>query len=203
MKTSVLKTDPRRPDKKVIAAAAKVIRQGGLVAFPTETVYGLAANLLNEDAIKALYAVKERAQNKPFTVHIADLNIIRKMGCSITAQARRLIEKFWPGPLTIVLKSKTGPKIGFRMPANKVALELIKSAGLPVVAPSANLSGSKPPTDAEGVLKELNGKIDIVIDAGPTDVGVESTVIDLTVYPPVILREGAIKRGQIEKSLRL
>lgn len=200
-RTLVIKIDPDKPDKDVIAYAAEVIRSGGIVAFPTETVYGLAANLLDDKAIKKLYRIKSRSRGKPFTVHIADLRPIKKMGCRITGSARRLIKKFWPGPLTIILRSESAGAVGFRMPANAAALELIASSGVPVAAPSANISGRRPPTGAGGVLRDLDGKIDIVLDAGRTEVGVESTVIDMTVSPPVILREGAINSKRLRKAL--
>lgn len=199
--TLVVKVDPRSPDADVIAYAAKTVRDGGIVAFPTETVYGLAVNLLNNRAVERLYRVKKRSRGKPFTVHIADTKVIRKMGCRITAKADRLMKKFWPGPLTMILGSKEGTKIGFRMPANKVALRLIAASGVPVIAPSANLSGEKPPASGKAALKDLDGKIDMLIDSGPTNVGVESTVIDLTVDPPAILRKGAISSGRLAAAL--
>ena len=200
-KTTVFKVDPEKPDAKAIAAAAKAVRKGGLVAFPTETVYGLAASLLNKRALDRLYEVKKRFRGKPFTVHIADVKTIRDMGCAIPKKARAAMKRFWPGPLTIVLKAKDGRKIGFRMPANKVALEFIRASEVPVVAPSANISGRTPPKDAKSVLKDLDGTIDMLIDSGPTEVGVESTVVDLTVDPPVILREGAIKRAKFMRAI--
>ncbi|MDD5422155.1 MAG: L-threonylcarbamoyladenylate synthase [Candidatus Omnitrophota bacterium] len=197
----MLKIDPVHPDKKAIAAAAKVIRSGGLVAFPTETVYGLAASLLDEKALDRLYRVKKRPRGKPFTVHISDPACVRDAGYKITKEARRLIKEFWPGPLTIILRSRRGKKIGFRMPDHRVALELIKKSGVPVVAPSANISGRRAPVNAEDVLRSLGGKIDMVLDAGPADIGIESTVIDMTVTPPTILREGAIKKEDILKAV--
>ena len=200
-KTRVLAVDPGRPDKKIISAAAKIIREGGLVAFPTETVYGLAANCADKRAMARLCRVKNRPKGKPFTVHIAARSIIKKMRCRVTKSAKALMDRYWPGPLTLVLASESGEKIGFRMPDNKVALGLIGSSGVPVVAPSANLSGSKPPVSAREVLKELDGKIDMVIDAGRTDVGVESTVVDMTLEPFKVLREGAIKEKAIRKAL--
>lgn len=200
-KTIVLRVDPDRPDKDIIANAALVIRQGGLVAFPTETVYGLAANRNDPKAMARLSKVKDRPDGKHYTVHIASLSFIKKMGCKIPKLALVLIKKYWPGPLTLVLASKNGGSIGFRMPANKVALELIGKAKVPVVAPSANLSGSKPPVRASEVLKGLGGKIDMVIDAGATEVGVESTVVDISIKPFKILREGAIKTSEIERLL--
>jgi L-threonylcarbamoyladenylate synthase len=203
VKTIVLKADARSLNKKIITQAAQAIRDGKLVAFPTETVYGIAANRLDAKAMGSLRAVKNRPDNKPFTVHISDTAMIKKMGCVVTQQAKILIDRFWPGPLTIILKADTGEKIGFRMPANIVALELIAAAGVPVVAPSANASGALAPTRPEEVLKELDGLIDILIDAGPADVGIESTVVDLTTAPPKILRQGAIKKEELNKVLDL
>lgn len=201
MRTLVLKVSPKDPDRSVISLSAKIIKKGGLIAFPTETVYGIAANLLDKKALGRLYRIKNRPRNKPFTVHIADIGIIRRMGCTITKKAKALIRRLWPGPLTVILKSKDNKRIGFRMPDHKVALRLIKASGIPVVAPSANISGHRPPTDSKTVLKYLGGKIDILLDGGPCKVGVESTVIDLTMKPPKILREGAISREKLMKVL--
>ena len=200
-RTVVLKLDPECPDTKLIARAAKMLQSGGLVAFPTETVYGLGANLLDKKAITRLYRVKQRPKGKPFTVHIEDASLIKRLGCEITKEAKALIDKYWPGPLTIILNCEDGRKIGFRMPANKAALELIRQAKIPVVAPSANISGEVPPTSAEAVLEQLDGRIDILLDAGPTEIGVESTVIDMSVTPPKILREGAIGRQAIMNTI--
>jgi len=200
-RTKVLRVDPDNPEALSIRKAAELLRSGGLVAFPTETVYGIAASLSDDKAIERLYEVKMRDRGKPFTVHIADIGMIEKMGCAVTPEAKRLIDKFWPGPLTVILKSKDGRKTGFRMPSNKVALELIKAARVPVVAPSANISGNKPPTDAESVLEELDGLIELVVDSGPTAIGIESTVVDMTVSPPKVLREGAIRTKEIVKTI--
>jgi len=197
LKAYVVKIDPKRPDKGTIASAAGIIKKGGLVVFPTETVYGIAANLLNKDTVDKLYKIKKRSHTKPFTVHISDLKMLEGMGCRITKEAKVLIDKFWPGPLTIILKSGDGKKIGFRMPANSVALALISAAGVPVIAPSANISGKKAPTSAEEVLKDLDKEIDMILDSGKTEVGIESTVIDLTVNPPKILREGAVSAKEL------
>ena len=201
MKVSVIKIDPVNPDKRSISSAAKVIRDGGLVVFPTETVYGIAANFLDDSAVARLYRVKARPAGKPFTVHISDKSMIKDMGCLITETAEKLINKFWPGPVTIILASDSGAKVGFRMPANKIALELIRSSGVPIVAPSANLSGVNPPATAQQALRDLAGKVDMVIDGGRTDIGVESTVIDLTIDPPVILRVGAISEEELLKAI--
>ncbi len=197
-RTLVLKVNPNNPNKESIFLSAVVLRHGGLVAFPTETVYGLAANLLDKKAIDNLYKIKKRPKYKPFTVHISDTGMIKRLGCRITRDARILINRFWPGPLTVILKSRNNKKIGFRIPDNKIALALIKSSRVPVVAPSANISGDAPPKNSREVLKGLNGKIDILLDGGPTKIGVESTVVDLTSRPPKILRAGAIKKSVIE-----
>ena len=203
MKAYAIKIDPRRPDKQIIASAADAIRKGGLVVFPTETVYGIAANLLDAKAIDRLCEIKSGRNSKPFTVHISDFSMIEEMGCRVTKEALALISRFWPGPLTMVLQDGKGGTMGFRMPSNKIALELIRQAGVPVAAPSANLSGNKAPTSAEAALKELADKVDIVLDAGNTEIGIESTVVDMTVAPPKILREGAIKKEELFKILKI
>ncbi|MDP3804629.1 MAG: L-threonylcarbamoyladenylate synthase [Candidatus Omnitrophota bacterium] len=204
IRTVVLKVDPRRPDKKSISQAADIIKKGGLVAFPTETVYGLGANILDEKAIKRLYKVKNRPRSKPFTVQISDISALKDVwGCRLTKEAAALADKFWPGPLTVILKSKKGENIGFRIPRHNIALSLIRRAKVPICVPSANLSGNRPPTTAGDVLKELDGKIDLIIDGGATGVGVESTVVDLTVKPVKILREGAVTRSSLSEIIDL
>ena len=200
-KTLRIKVDRANPDKKLLRYSARVLREGGLVAFPTETVYGLGANLLDKEAIKNLYRVKNRPGNKPFTVHIASLKQIKDLGCVLDIRARKLAQHFWPGPLTMVLRSKSGKRVGFRMPKNTVALELIRMAKAPIAAPSANISAKKSPVTAAEVLKGLDGKIDIIIDSGRTDIGLESTVLDMTTKPYTVLREGAVKNRAIGKIL--
>lgn len=195
--TVVIRVNALRPEPAKINKAASVLKKGGLVAFPTETVYGLGANLLDKRAIKRVYKIKNRPKKKPLTIHIADTAAVKKMVGGIPPMAGRLIDRYWPGPLTIILKDRRGKKIGFRMPDNKVAFLLIKKAGVPVVAPSANISGNKPPTSAKEVLRDLNGKIDIVIDGGKTKIGIESTVVDMTGQRPRVLREGAISKVEI------
>lgn len=198
-KTEVLKTDPGNPDHAIIKYCAEVIRRGGLVIFPTETVYGIAANYLDKKAAGRLYRIKERPRTKPFTVHIAEISAIRQMGCRIGKEAKAMMDRFWPGPLTIILKSKTGEAIGFRMPANRVALDLIREASVPVIAPSANLSGRRAPSSAVQALHDLDGKVDVAIDAGPTEIGRESTVVDMTAMPARVLREGAISVRELKR----
>src|SRR3989338_106182 len=195
--TVVIRVNSLRPEPAKIKKAASVLKKGGLVAFPTETVYGLGANLLDKRAIKKVYEIKNRPKKKPLTIHIADTAAVKKMVGGIPPMAGRLMDRYWPGALTIILKDRRGKKIGFRMPDNKVAFLLIKKAGIPVVAPSANISGNKPPTSAKEVLRALNGKIDIVIDGGKTKIGIESTVVDMTGQRPRVLREGAISKAEI------
>ena len=202
MTTLVLKIDAKKPEEKVIRRAAALLKKGKLVAFPTETVYGLGANALDRRAMAKLRAAKERPKGKPFTVHIADTTIINKMGCRMTKEAKLLSDKFWPGPLTMILRNANGRKIGFRMPDNLVALKIIKRAGVPIAAPSANLSGERPPKSARGVLASLDGKIELLLDAGKTAVGIESTVVDMTTTPPRILREGAVSRREIVRVIK-
>src|SRR3989338_3323751 len=191
------RTKVLRADKKNIKYAAAELRKGALVAFPTETVYGLGANVLNKRAVERLYRVKRRPRTKPFAILITDRNAIRKAGCQVTENAKRLMDKFWPGPLTMIFEGRRGEKIGFRMPDNKIALSLIKSSGVPVACPSANVSGSQAPTTAEEVLEGLDGKIGLVLDGGAAAIGVESTVVDLTAPRLRILREGAIKKEEV------
>lgn len=201
MRTVLLKLNAARPQPEKINMAASVLKKGGLVAFPTETVYGLGANLLDKEAIRKVYVIKRRPRNKPLTVHIADLKIVKKMAGSMPPGAKRLADKFWPGPLTLVLKDRLGGKTGFRMPDNKIAFLLIKKAEVPIVAPSANISGNRPPKTAREVLKDLGGRIDMVLDGGKTKVGVESTVVDMSGKSFKILREGAISKAEIWRAI--
>lgn len=201
MKTTVLKIDPRRPDANVINIAGETIKKGGLVAFPTETVYGLAADAFNELAVRRVYEAKGRPANNPLPVQLADKADISKLVAELPQTAECLIDRFMPGPITIVLRA--GPnlptlvtadtgKVGVRIPDHPVALALIRSAGTPIVAPSANISGQPAPTTAEEVLSYLDGRVEIVLDAGPTNLRIASTVVDATETPVVIVREGSI-----------
>lgn len=186
--------------KEDIAAASELLRKGGLVAMPTETVYGLAANALDAQAVENIFGAKGRPQDNPLIVHIADMSDFEKYG-SPNETARKLAEAFWPGPLTIIVDKKPCipdvvsahlNTVGIRMPAHKVALELIKEAGVPVAAPSANTSGKPSPTEACHVMDDMNGRIEAVLDGGRCDIGVESTVVDTTSGVAVILRPGAV-----------
>ncbi len=210
MKTLVLKVDPEKPETEKIQAAADIIRQGGLVAFPTETVYGLGADALNPEAVKALFEAKKRPLDNPPIVHVASTKSVYTLAQEVSPKAERLMRLFWPGPLTLVFRrSQAVPEVtvagldtvAVRMPKHAVALALIKQSSCPIAAPSANLAGKPSPTTAEHVLEELNGKIDAILDAGPTSVGVESTVLDMSVHPPMILRPGGTPFEALEKAL--
>ena len=197
MGTEIIRVDIQKPDKGILKKAAGIIKKGGLVAFPTETVYGLAADYVNKKAIEKLYKIKKRPKTKPFTIHISVPEATDKLYCEISLFSKHLIKRFWPGPLTLIFKTESGEKIGVRMPRNKIALDFISMCKTPIVAPSANLSGNEPPCSADDVLRDLDGKIDLLLDGGKTDVGIESTVIDTTIFPYRVLREGAIHKSQI------
>src|ERR1035438_7332755 len=184
----------------VLGRAVQLLRAGGLVALPTETVYGLGANALDAAAVRRIFEAKQRPAWDPIIVHIADVAMLEGLVEEVPEAARRLIETFWPGPLTLLLpRTAAVPDavtagralVGVRMPVHPVALELIRRAGVPVAAPSANLFGHISPTTAAHVLADLDGRIDAVVDAGPTEHGVESTVLDPNTSPMMIYRPGA------------
>lgn len=197
MQTKIIRINPNFPEKDLIKEAARLLRKGGLVAFPTETVYGVGANYLDKEAIDRLYKIKKRSRTKPFTVHIAEFGTLKELMIDLPENAERIIQRFWPGPLTIVAFNKEKERIGIRMPRNKIALELIREASIPMVAPSANISGGKAPNSAKDVVNELFGSIDMILDGGYTDIGIESTVLDVTREPFTILRQGALSREDL------
>lgn len=208
METIVKKTDKNQIDKEVIREAGDILKKGGLVAFPTETVYGLGADALQEEAAKKTYEAKGRPSDNPLIVHIADYEDLKKIAVNIPAETDALAAHFWPGPLTMIFeKSDIVPygttggldTVAVRMPSDPVAAELIRAAGGFVSAPSANTSGRPSPTTAEHVLEDLGGKIDMVIDGGSVEIGLESTILDMTVEPPMILRPGAITADMFEE----
>lgn len=197
--TLVLKVNPEKPETGKVQAAANIIKQGGLVAFPTETVYGLGADALNPKAVLALFEAKKRPLDNPPIVHVDNVSMVYALAKQVPPHAKKAMKLFWPGPLTLVFeRSPAVPDatvagldtIAVRMPKHNVALALIKESKCPIAAPSANLAGKPSPTTAEHVLSDLNGRIDAILDAGPTRVGVESTVLDMSVYPPMVLRPG-------------
>jgi L-threonylcarbamoyladenylate synthase len=210
VKTEVLRINSKKPDDAIIETASSLIRSGEIVAFPTETVYGLGANALDPLAISKIYQIKGRPSDNPLIVHIGDLNMLSGLVSTISPREMRMIKKFWPGPITLIFKkSKSVPKIttgglgtvAVRMPRNKIALALIKRSGLPIAAPSANLSGKPSPTNASHVKEDLDGKVKLILDGGRTQIGIESTVIDMTPRIPVILRPGGISKERIEDEI--
>lgn len=196
-KTVVYSLSGRSPDSAILKEAAQILDRGGLVVFPTETVYGIAANLLHKGAMDRLKDLKSRGEVKPFTIHIGDKDDVEKFACRILPRAYKLMNRFWPGPVTLVLPAPHEKTVGLRMPKGETALRLLCSVDFPVVAPSANRAGEQPPTDAAAVLKSLDGDVDLVLDAGPTEYKKESTVVDATVLPFRILREGAVAAAEI------
>lgn len=208
IKPDVIRIDPDNIEHIKIVEAARIIRKGGLVAFPTETVYGLSANALNRRACLKLFKAKNRPFNDPLIVHIASKEDVFRLAREISDTALKLIDRFWPGPLTLILKkSRLVPKIvtagldsvAVRMPANEIALAIIKAAKVPIAAPSANLFGRPSPTTPRHVLEDLSGKIDLLIDGGKVNVGIESTILDLAHQPHRILRPGGVSIEKIKE----
>ena len=204
--TRVLTIDPDRPDPDVITEAAAVISRGGLVAFPTETVYGLGANALEASAIARLFAAKGRPATDPLIVHLAHIGQLGRVARDIPPVARTLGLAFWAGPLTLILHKQPvvsdavtagRPTVAVRVPAHRVARALMEACGVPVAAPSANRFSRPSPTRAAHVLADLEGVVDLVLDGGDASIGVESTIVDCTRTPPVLLRPGGITREQL------
>lgn len=203
MKTEIIKVHPDLPDNNKIVYCANIIRHGGLVIFPTETVYGIAADYSNKEAISKLYKVKQRSSDKPFSVLISQKELISNYTRSISSDLYKLINEFWPGPLTVVVKSREeGKTIGIRMPDNTVALSLAREARCTLAAPSANLEDRPPPSTCEEALKDLDGLVDVALDGGTSKIGQGSTVVDLTGDSINILREGSITKQQIETVIK-
>ena len=209
MKTIVKKiADNFGNQNQEIITAGKIIKEGGLVAFPTETVYGLGADALNPTASRKIYAAKGRPSDNPLIIHIADIKDLENIALHIPVNARQLAEKFWPGPLTMIFeKQEIVPKettggldtVAVRMPAHPVALGLIRAAGGYIAAPSANTSGKPSPTLAEHVAQDLNGRIPMILDGGAVQIGIESTIVDFSGEIPMILRPGYITLDMIQK----
>ena len=207
MKTRIVQVSPSDPDAADIAAAATVLREGGLVSFPTETVYGLGANALDPLAVARIFQAKGRPATNPVIVHVLDAVAARSLVVAWPEHAERLSKRFWPGPLTFVLPKSDaipaevtagGLTVAIRAPSNPVARALLEEVKLPIAAPSANRSSRISPTQAAHVLKDLEGLIDLVLDGGPCSGGIESTVLDLTTDPPTMLRPGLVTSATIE-----
>ena len=205
----IVKVDRCNPDAEVIRNAGLILRGGGLVAFPTETVYGLGANGLAPEAVRKIFLAKERPSDNPLILHLAETKDAEELA-EVNSRALEVMAAFWPGPLTIVLRARPNvpaevtaglSTVALRMPDHPVALALIAAAGCPIAAPSANRSGRPSPTDAEAVTADLGNKVDLVLDSGRVDIGLESTVIDLTGEKVVLLRPGGVSVEKIETFL--
>ncbi|MGF1578184.1 MAG: L-threonylcarbamoyladenylate synthase [Gemmataceae bacterium] len=207
MKANVVVVNPEHPEMEIIQQAAEIVQTGGLVAFPTETVYGLGANALETEAVAKIFQAKGRPSHNPLIVHVPGVAFAKQLVCEWPKLADRLAEQFWPGSLTLVLtKAKTvpanvtanGPTVAIRVPSHPVALALLRQATVPIAAPSANKSNRLSPTCADHVALDLGGEVDLILDGGPCPGGLESTVLDVTTYPPRLLRPGLVTPSQIE-----
>ena len=210
MNTIIKKLNRSELDNEIVEQAGEILKAGGLVAFPTETVYGLGANALDEEAAKKIYAAKGRPSDNPLIVHVAARADVNEIAVDIPDTFQVVAEKFWPGPLTLILNKADKVPLGttgglqtvaIRMPNDVIALEMIRAGGGFIAAPSANTSGRPSPTSAQHVEEDLGGKIDMILDGGPVDIGVESTILDMTVEPPMILRPGAVTQEMLEEVL--
>nr|WP_312576523.1 L-threonylcarbamoyladenylate synthase [Sedimentibacter sp.] len=210
IKTKIVKVDPNNIDYDIIREAAHIINNGGTVVFPTETVYGIGADALNDDAVDKIFKAKGRPQDNPLIVHIADFDDLYDLVSEIPEKVKALADKYWPGPMTMILNKKdvlsdkitAGLKTAaIRLPVNEIALAIIRESKKPIAAPSANTSGKPSPTEAAHVIEDLMGKVDMIIDGGSTYIGLESTVVDMTTDIPMILRPGGITIEDIIKVL--
>lgn len=208
MNTIIKRIKKQKSDQAVIEQAGDILKKGGLVAFPTETVYGLGADALNEKAAEKIYAAKGRPSDNPLIVHITNMEALKKIASDIPKEAYVVAEKYWPGPLTMIFRKTENVPYGttggldtvaVRMPDHETARAVIDAGGGYIAAPSANTSGRPSPTRAEHVKEDLDGKIDMIVDGGPVEIGVESTILDFTVTPPMILRPGAITKEMFEQ----
>jgi L-threonylcarbamoyladenylate synthase len=210
MYTIIEKIDTININKEKIKQASNILKSGGLVAFPTETVYGLGADALNAEAAKKIYSAKGRPSDNPLIVHIAKESSLDLIAEDISEKSRKIIKRFWPGPLTMIFNKKeivpystTGglDTVAVRMPDNPIALALIEESGLCIAAPSANTSGKPSPTISGHVIDDLDGRIDMIIDGGNVGIGIESTILDMTCDPPMILRPGFITKEMLEDTI--
>lgn len=208
MDTKVIILDEKNIDMDKVIKIGSEIRDGKLVVIPTETVYGLGANALDETAVEKIFLAKGRPQDNPLIVHIGDRNDLSSLVEEVPFVAEKAMDAFWPGPITFILKKKdiipfktSGglDSVGVRFPANKIAQEIIKAAKVPIAAPSANLSGKPSPTEVGRCIQDLDGKVDYIIGGNESEIGLESTVLDCTVYPPCILRPGAVTLEDLKK----
>lgn len=210
METIVKKIENQQLNSEIIEQAGRILRNGGLVAFPTETVYGLGADALNEEAAQKIYAAKGRPSDNPLIVHITNMDALKLIVSDVPKAACIVAGKYWPGPLTMIFnKSSIVPygttggldTVAVRMPSHETACAVIDAGGGYIAAPSANTSGRPSPTRAEHVEEDLKGRIDMIVDDGPVEIGVESTILDVSVTPPMILRPGAVTKEMLEELL--
>jgi L-threonylcarbamoyladenylate synthase len=203
---NIVGVDPKMPDPLVISQAADLLRRGALVAFPTETVYGLGANALEEAAVRRIFEAKGRPSHNPLIVHVARIEAARELTPRWSESAERLARTFWPGPLTLVLPKAAKvpdlvtaglPTVGIRVPNHPVTFALLSAVELPIAAPSANRSGEVSPTTAQHVARSLGDRVPLILDAGPTDIGIESTVVDVSGGNATLLRPGVISSEQL------
>lgn len=208
METKIQRINPEMFQNEELSDACEVLRQEGLVAFPTETVYGLGGDAMHPEAAEKIYAAKGRPSDNPLIIHIADWKSLQDIAAEVPEKAEKLADAFWPGPLTMIFKkqqqvpySTTGglDTVAVRMPSHPVAMELIRQSGIYIAAPSANTSGRPSPTRAEHVIEDLDGRIDLILDGGPVGIGLESTIVDMSGVEPVILRPGYITGQMLEK----
>lgn len=208
MKTKIERVKKQQLDNDIIKAAGNILKSGGLVAFPTETVYGLGADALNAGAAEKIYAAKGRPSDNPLIIHITEMEDLRKITAAVPREALVIADKYWPGPLTMIFEKTdvvpygtTGglDTVAVRMPSDEIARAVIAAGGGYIAAPSANTSGRPSPTTAGHVEEDLGGKVEMIIDGGPVDIGVESTILDMTVTPPMILRPGAVTKEMLEE----
>ncbi len=212
MQTTILKIDPVKPEPGTVSEAAILLKAGKLVVFPTDTVYGMGADAFNKEAVGRIFAAKKRDANKPLQVLIAQKSDLQAIAKDQSEILERLASEFWPGPLTLVMLAKADfpsrvrcgrETIGVRMPAHPVALKLIEAFGAPVAATSANISGSPDPVNAEEVMDYLGDKVALILDGGPTPGGIPSTVLDISVQPPVVLRQGKLSSEDLNRVVNL
>lgn len=193
---------------EILNKPAEIIKNGGIVIFPTETVYGIGTNAFNEEAVRKIYTIKKRPLDKPISLLVSDIEMIKSIAQNITDKEMKIIEHFFPGPLTIILKKKDiipdivtagGDTVGIRMPAGEIARKLVELSGVPIATPSANISGKKSGTNVESIIGDFENKVDYIIDNGDSILGISSTIVKIEDDNLIILREGSIKKEEIEK----
>lgn len=203
MTTETIKIHPNFPEKEKIIRCAKVIRQGGLVIFPTETVYGIAADHNNAKAMQRLREVKHRPEDKPFCIQISQKDLISNYSLAQDPKIYKLIDAFWPGPLTVIVPAlQPGMTIGIRMPNHKVAIRLIEEAQCTIAAPSANVQGQPPASTCQDALRDLDGLVDLAIDSGPVQFGRSSSIVDMAASNPRVIREGEVTQDQVNRVIQ-